>query len=139
MDIRKEYRRLRGIGWTATEAFRAAKVRTAWEYAESAGIVSLEVVPDDSWLTFDDLMGDTFNRAANPDIPESRMAREEKAERERFERDGVVGIVAKAHGEHVDSVWGFIGDDWKDSGYDVDLMAAALAVVEPTPSNWCAL
>lgn len=50
----------------------------------------------------------------------------------RIEREGHWILVAYFRAndsdpwETCDSVGGFIGDDWKDSGYDVDLMAHAL-------------
>jgi len=28
--------------------------------------------------------------------------------------------------DHMDSCWGFVGDDWKDSGYDIDFKEAGL-------------
>lgn len=49
---------------------------------------------------------------------------------DRIERDGVWGVVGevkcKACGawEIVDAVGGFVGDDWKDSGYDTDVLEA---------------
>lgn len=49
---------------------------------------------------------------------------------ERADREGVCGIVAQfwddSDWQDVDSVWGFIGSDWKRSGYDTDCMRAAL-------------
>jgi hypothetical protein len=73
---------------------------------------------------------EAFNPKANPDIHPDRLERERKAEVERVERDGVWGVVGEffdgEEWQHADSCFGFIGDDWKDSGYDVDIMASTL-------------
>jgi len=123
MKIATEYARLRRLGWKAIEAFDAAKVRAA--FLDAGDCVELEVVPDlDADLSF-------LNQDCFADCAEN--------ERDRANREGCWGVVAKAYGETVDSVWGFIGDDWKDSGYDVDLMRAALRAVEPTPATWMAI
>lgn len=63
-------------------------------------------------------------------------------EAQRIERNGVSGIVAQvrtALGEwvDVDSCWGFVGDDWKDSGYDLDAMTAALDYLDSGAADGC--
>lgn len=144
-----EYRRLRTAGWNANEAYRAAKIAADWndvggftfdgddrganvapgESVHCLGPVRLILEPDESY-SLDNLKGDTYNRAVNPDIPESRMAREESEFEERVERDGVWTLVGQYwDGEtwqHADSCCGFVGDDWKDSGYDTDIMNTTL-------------
>jgi hypothetical protein len=46
------------------------------------------------------------------------------------DRDGVWGIVGEyfdgERWQHADSCFGFVGDDWKNSGYDTDIMRATL-------------
>ena len=45
-------------------------------------------------------------------------------------RQGVWGIVGEYFDgevwQHADSCFGFVGDDWKNSGYDTDIMQATL-------------
>lgn len=59
-----------------------------------------------------------------------------KREAERANREGVYGIEGQYRhpvtGEWIDadSVWGFIGDDWRGSGYDIDIMAETMAQLE---------
>jgi hypothetical protein len=134
--IAREYKRERKLGVLAKNAFRNAKVRYEFSQLECGehdtpeiGSVRLQVKPDDCVL-LDDLFGDTFNPKANPEIPLTRMEREKQAEIDRVNRDGVWGVIGEYFDgekwQHADSCWGFIGEDWKDSGYDVDIMAQTL-------------
>ena len=124
-------------------AKESAKVHKAWDALggkfvydasrrahEESQFVRLSIVPDDSGMSFEDLTGDTFNAEAHPDIPQERMDRERKEEMDRINREGVYGVVGEywngEEWEHVDSCWGFVGDDWKESGYDVDIMSATI-------------
>lgn len=58
------------------------------------------------------------------------LCKHQQAEQDRANRDGMTGIVGQylTNGKwiHADSVWGFIGDDWKDSGYDLDIMSETI-------------
>jgi hypothetical protein len=134
----REYRRLRNLGWKPDDALRAAKITVAFRDAEADGLVEFEVVPDE-YLGIEDLEGDVFKAELHPEIPRSQIERERKEFHDRIEHDGVWGIVSKVNGKTIDSVWGFVGDDWKDSGYDTDVKAAALDIIEPTPAHWMAL
>ena len=63
-------------------------------------------------------------------------------EAQRIERDGVTGIIAQvrtALGKwiEVDSCWGFVDDDWRDSGYDLDAMEAALDYLDSGQADGC--
>ena len=57
-------------------------------------------------------------------------------EAHRIESEGMYGVLSQyrdAAGGWQDTdaaCWGFIGDDWKDSGYDLDAMHAALAAFD---------
>lgn len=123
--VRREYARLRGLDWTASSAYRAARVHEAFEAAEADGLVRFEAKVDEC-ADLDELVGD-------------EATEEERAQiAERCERDGVWGIVseylvapctacgAQERWEVADSVWGFVGADYEDSGYDVDVKASAL-------------
>lgn len=78
----------------------------------------------------DDLKGDIFSRKANPDIPESRMTREEKAFEEKVNQRGVYGLIGEykcpccGEWKQADSCWGFVGNDY--GGYEYDIMQATL-------------
>ena len=126
--IVREYRRRRRNGWLATNALRAAKVQSAFDALEDE-TVRLRIVPDD-YVGLDDLFGDTYNPDANPDIPIKQMEREKQEEIDRINRDGVWGVIGEyfdgCNWQHADSCFGFVGDDWRDSGYDIDIMESAL-------------
>lgn len=123
--IGHEYHRLRSMGWTAAHAYTAAKARVAFEALEGdgdeGGLVRMRVEPDETYDATDWL-----------DEPET-MAR--------LERDGAWGIIGEARSSesapwvHVDSVWGFIGDDFKDSLYDTDIMRACVAYATARPCS----
>ncbi|MEN6534494.1 MAG: hypothetical protein ABFD89_12575 [Bryobacteraceae bacterium] len=119
-------------------AKREARIREAWEKAEDAGLVRLRVEPDES-TDLDNLLGDVFNPEANPDIDPKRLEQEKQHEIDRINRDGVWGVIGEykaavcpacgrgGNWEHADSCWGFIGNDWEGSGYDLDIMEETLA------------
>lgn len=120
------------------EAKRDAMIRAAWETAEESGLVRLRVEPDDV-CDLDNLLGDCFDPTANPDIKPERLEREKQHEIDRIDRDGVWGVIGEykssvcptcgrgGEWEQADSCWGFVGEDWKDSGYDLDIMAETLS------------
>ena len=116
----RHYKRLREKNWHAREACRAAKAKEAFEVLEGAGLARLRVESDD--MDPKDLM------------PEGYSAKEQKEYLERAERLGICGIIVECRNplagedawEHVDSCWGFIGDDWQDSGYDTDFYENAI-------------
>lgn len=123
-DEQKEYLRLRGKGWAAKNALATARVNVLFELAEREGLVRFEAVDDTD--TPDVSYFDTWT-----DLPASEREKLKKEELERIEREGAYGIQSFARfgcGElhPVDSCWGFVGEDWRDSGYDADVKLAAL-------------
>jgi len=141
------YTEERNNGTRAKWAIRTARVRQAWEENEFSGFgdpeigqVRLQVEPDE-YCDLDNLLGDTYDPKVNSDIPPARLERERKAEIERIERLGVWGIIGEYFdGEtwnHADSCWGFVGDDWKQSGYDVDIMASTLVLAVKAKDGLC--
>lgn len=96
-----------------------------WDDLESAGFVKLDVLPD-VLSCYEDLAGDCFNTKVNNDMDASVLESQEQAFKERIDRDGVWVIVGKYFDSEkwvsVDSCGGFVGDDWKNSGYDNDIM-----------------
>jgi hypothetical protein len=91
--------------------------------------VRLKIVADDI-CDLDNLFGDTYSHKANPEIPQATLDRQREREIERVNRDGVWGIVGEyfdgEHWEHAGSCFGLIGEDWKNSGYDIEIMRATL-------------
>lgn len=126
--LAKEYRRQRALGVPATHAIHAARTLVEWEglgghtkqvdddYEEPDATVRLHILPDDDW-----------EHAAECGCPDTRC---KERNTERANRDGVWGIVGeyriRGEWEQGDSVWGFIGSDWEDSGYDTDVMSGTI-------------
>jgi hypothetical protein len=119
-ELERLYRRERSIGLTAEQAWHAAKVRR--RFAQLDGQVRLDIQPEQS-MTLEDLVGEGATKAQLDEI------------RARAESEGVWVVVAQVHvsypdgherWEPVDSTGGFVGDDWKDSGYDIELMQSAI-------------
>lgn len=118
MNIQREYKRLRQLNWTAQLAWSAAKTNVAWDEAEARGPVRVVCEPDE-YMTLEDLCGDNASK------------RELRLVQARAERDGVWNYRT----EYLDPIegWtladqcaGFVGDDWHDSLYDVDMKQSAL-------------
>jgi hypothetical protein len=141
-ELVRVYLRERSKGTLARWALRNAKTRIEWDkmngdvvgeherqHDATRGNVRLRIVADEC-VDLDNLFGDTYSHKANPDIPESRLERERKQEIDRVNRDGVWGVVGEFFDgeawQHADSCWGFVGEDWKDSGYDTDIMHSTL-------------
>lgn len=104
----------------------ATKLQEAW-FANRVRLLAAL----DTDFQLEDLKGDTYNRKVNPDVPEERMAREELEFEERVERQGVYGLIGEVRTdettwEHVDSCWGFVGEDYLNSGYDADIAQAVI-------------
>jgi hypothetical protein len=149
-ELLQRYRRERDRGFPAKWAISNARTRLEWEKHEVAeyssgepidphrGDVRLRMVPDEMG-SLEDLEGDCFNPKANPDIPASRLQRDREEFISKVNRDGVWGIIGEYFdGEvwkHSDSCFGFVGDDWKNSGYDTDIMRTTLD--EATDARVC--
>jgi hypothetical protein len=115
---RKEYARLRAAGTRAIDALVSARAHASF-WRRTGLSVRLTAVMD-----------------ADPDLSyleQEEFADVRKREYERANRDGVWVLKAEYlnpqtnEWEETDSVGGFIGRDYEDSGYDTDLMRSALA------------
>src|SRR5260370_14302082 len=140
-ELLRLYQRERARGFQAKWALSNASTRLEWDKHEVAeyssgepidpkrGHVRLRVVPDET-CSFEDLEGDCFNPKANPNIPASRLQRDREEFIAKVNREGVWRIVSEyCDGEvwqHEDSCFGFVGEDWRHSGYDTDIMRATL-------------
>lgn len=122
----REYRRLRNKGWRASEAFRAARIRADFQAHQDN--VRLSIEPDDC-VDLDNI------------IPDFYTPREREAEIKRIDWHGVWGLVGEfldpltRQWVRADAVWGFVGEDWKDSGYDDDIRASALDAYRDACAN----
>lgn len=130
---------------TAQGCLNCARVRIAWDARDGQtvdefergtdaqlGDVRLRIVADTD-VDVADLFGDCFNPDVNTDIPRSKLEREEKAELERANRDGVWGVQAQwfdgQRWETTDSCYGFIGEDWKGD-YEIEAMESAMEAAD---------
>ena len=130
--------------WHQTD-LRNTEIQSRWNVLEDAGLVYFQPFPDDH-CDFEDLCGDTYTPKYHPEIPEKQILREKEEFRELCERDGVWGIAGFYRTEpmgddervppygyntvreaerdgwtHVDSCWGFVGNDYH--GYEFDCMS----------------
>jgi hypothetical protein len=132
--IKKEYFLLRSKGWKAIHALRDARIKIKFEDLEADGMVRIVAEPDEAY-TWAGHGGDCYNVDLLADtVPGGArtILAWKKAEMERVERDGFTYVKTEVQcpccgsWEFVDGIGGFVGDDWKDSGYDTDLMATAI-------------
>lgn len=120
-----EYYRLRDMGWGATAAWRAAQINTRFEERENAGIMRLLTAEESEG--YDASYVDTWT-----DLSTFRREKWKASILDRVNREGVYCITSYVWDSPtvsylpVDSCGGFIGDDWKDSGYDTDIKLSAL-------------
>ena len=125
--IKHEYLRLRAKNWSAKDAIRAARIKDSFEDAENEELVKLELEPE--FEPHDVSYIDTWD-----DVSKGRKERLKKEVSDRIDRDGLwilVGYV-KIDGrwESIDSIGDLIGTDWKDSGYDSDIMKSCLDALD---------
>lgn len=133
-ELKREYQKRRAQGYRAQHALNAAHVVVRWREREGYVFDGYECDPIEhpvrlriEWdESYDDSYIDTWT-----DISESQRAQWRAKLQRRIELHGVVGIIGEywtgVDWEHADSCWGFIGDEWSDSGYDVDIMDGTLA------------
>lgn len=116
-------------GFEISEYDRHAKSEPG-ESLDCPGPIRLLIVADEN-CGLDDLLGDCFNPEVNSDIKAEILESEKQAYILRIERDGVCGVIGEywngGEWAHVDSCFGFVGDDWRESGYGDDIMGATLA------------
>lgn len=120
-------------------------VRYVFMALQDVGVVELRREPDD-WVSYDDLAGDCYNPAANPDVNPNVLKKQEEAFRRRIDEEGVyvytsAYLLPDGTPECTDVIGGFVGDDFFGSGYEPQVMLAALdevAVVFGVPEyNEC--
>jgi len=105
-------------------------VRYAFIALQELGLVVLRGEPDD-WGSYDDLAGDCYDPEANPDINPNVLKKQEEAFRRRIDEEGVyvyssAYLLPDGTTEQADIIGGFVGDDFFGSGYESQVMEAAL-------------
>jgi hypothetical protein len=132
---RVAFSRIGAICYSNSSRLGADTERAYMDYGNTYPYVRLVLVPDDSFnevTDFDCCDGNTpcecFYRYNRSHCEYGAECRHKHDEIERANRDGVYGLVAEYRTETgwelADSVWGFIGEDWKE--YEVDAMRAAM-------------
>ncbi len=129
-----EYRRLRKLGWAAKWAYVSARTKAAWDAMGGftyepggyfvVGPIRLILQPEQE--CYDDSYIDTWD-----DLSEKKREKYKLELQDRISRNGVWCLVGEywdgSEWVHADSCGGFIGDDWKDSGHDTDIMAMTIS------------
>jgi len=120
-----------GFSGAAQNAWEEAKNRALFEMAERDGLVRITMEAD-KFFSVEDLEGDCFDPAVNSDVKPELLAEERQYFFDRIEHDGVWGAVLSCRhtdgtwDDHVDSIWGFVGDDFIGSGHDADFHSTAV-------------
>jgi hypothetical protein len=89
------------------------------------------IVVVDNDYDIENLKGDSYNPEVNPDIDIDLLKRGEEEFEDRVSEEGVCGIISQfkcpccGSWMDADSVFGIVGDDWTESGYDTDLINSA--------------
>lgn len=126
--LRTEYRRRRALGHVAHHAWKDAMVVAEFRRLEYAGFAKLEHAPDDHF-PYDMSYVDTWG------LSPSRVARVKADLAKRIREEWVWSLIVWVRTsifepwERSMQTGGFIGRDGEDSGYDVDLMRAAVELV----------
>ncbi len=101
---------------------------SSFEVIMSEGDRRLIRMPDYNY-DIEDLKGDCFNPETCPEIPGEEIREQELQFEQRARDEGVWGYEVQRWNseigggwEHVDSIWGFIGNDFEGSGHDTDLI-----------------
>lgn len=141
MDTHKEYKRLRKAGWAPPYAIRAARIARQWARLEKLGLVRLRVAPDEH-ADIEDLEGGCFSPRANPCVRPSTLERQRKALHDRIDQEGVWGIIGEYRApdgswEYGDGCWGFVGEDWRGSGYDDDIRGSTIRALRDAIKGRC--
>lgn len=139
------YRQQRAIGWPARQALSNAKTHEAWDeldgeivnefVSDEPGTVRLKIVAEQE--IYDDSFIDTWDDSLTT-VGYTQMTKEQYRSwlHDKIERDGVWGMIGEfwngQEWEHADSCFGFIGEEWRNSGYDSDIMQAAIDAYNAT-------
>ena len=117
-------------GWTSHSSFSGMNENAPpYENGSGYGPIRLSIIYDDFW-NMDDLKGDCYNPDVNHDINPNVLKKQEKEFEDRVSSEGCTGLIAEywdgTQWQEVYSCFGFVGDDWENSGYDDDAMQSAI-------------
>lgn len=104
--------------------FKSAIAKASFDLFVVDGLATIEK-HEDNFYTFTDHAGDCYCPITNGDIDPKELRRQEKNERARFNRQGCFYIVLNVLGNELDSIGGFVGNDFYGSGYDDDFYSIA--------------
>jgi len=82
------------------------------------------------FYTFEDHAGECFCPIVNDNLSPAELKRQEKKERARFNRQGCFAMTLYILGNKVDSIGGFVGNDFYGSGYDNDFYTQAYEILK---------
>lgn len=112
----------------AVSALREARISEQFRDLAERGLVRLREEPDD--LPASDVIGDLFGDSTGCPGGDRQFAAEKKRLDHQILAEGTTGILSEFWTGKVwreaSAVWGFVGQDWKGSGYDTDLKAEAI-------------
>ena len=106
-----------------------SKLKAIFAQLESDGIATVRKERDE-FYTFADHAGDVFDPEVNDDIDPEELQTQCRRERARFNRAGTWFHSLNVLGNELDSMGGFVGNDFNGSGYDIDFYASALQQVQ---------
>lgn len=144
-----EYNRLRKAGWLAKNAFRSARILDQFDAAESDDLVRIEVEPDCDYDAGEHEHGKVNHLGRwvpikdyrDPETGDRVKASDHCTECQKLERDGAWVVVGQwrlsPHDkwQTADCCGGFVGDDWRDSGYDTSIMQACLDALKDAQAD----
>lgn len=131
-SIKDRYNNARSEGYRAIDALYQAVTLDQFETLEDIGLVRFRWIPDEDFI-IENLEGDCFDPACNPDVRPCDLERRRKEFHATIDRDGVWGLVGEYrllplhHGagdivpyysedeepgwETGESIWGLVGQD----------------------------
>ncbi len=106
-----------------------SKLKAIFAQLENDGIATIRKERDE-FYTFADHAGDLFNPEVNNNIDPEELKTQRRRELARFNRAGTWFYSLNVLGNELDSMGGFVGNDFNGSGYDIDFYASALQEVQ---------
>ena len=121
----------------ALAAWEYAKTKARFSKLESDGLARIRRVPDE-YAGLDYILENMLDMDVSLDDKPHIMERERQHEIDRAYREGVWGHIAEAWNGRdwveLDSIFGFIDDDFERSGYDKDLMNSCIVFLKHCPT-----
>ncbi len=106
-----------------------SKLKAIFAQLKNDGIATIRKERDE-FYTFADHAGDMYDPEVNDDIHPEELKTQRRRELARFNRAGVWFYTLNVLGNELDSMGGFVGNDFCSSGYVIDFYASALQEVQ---------